>query len=203
VVALEKIENLHVPMVHVDNVAAAMEAVTYLIGQGHERIAHLTGPLDEHLGAARLEGYRQALTNAGLPVDPELIVPADFSLEAGHEKTAALISRGVSFSAIFASSDQMAIGAAGALRENGLRIPEDVSLVGFDDTLIASVFYPPLTTVHQPRREIGRAAMRMMIETLDSPDPADGSIANQLFPASLVIRQSVAAQAPGGRDPKE
>ena len=196
VVALEEIDGLQAPAVRVDNVAAAEDAVAHLIAQGHRRIVHLTGPLDEYLGKARLQGYRQALEKAGLAIDEELIVPGDFSLNAGYDQTAKLLAKGVQFSAIFASSDQMAIGAASALREKGLSIPEDVSLVGFDDTLIASIFYPPLTTVYQPRREIGRAAMAMMIRRLsaEAGDPLaqQDAVLDQQFSTELITRQSVA-----------
>lgn len=192
VVAIEQIEGLRLPTVSVDNLAAASGAVTYLIEQGHRRIVHLTGPLDEYLGQSRLAGYRLAMERAGLPVDEALIMPGDFSLNCGHERIGELLAKDISFSAIFASSDQMAIGAAGALRDRGLRIPEDVSIIGFDDTLIASVFSPPLTTVFQPRREIGRAAMAMMIERLASGEPSGPDLPDQRFATELVIRKSVA-----------
>ncbi len=196
VVALEEIDGLKAPTVRVDNVAAAEGAVAHLIAKGHKRIVHLTGPLNEYLGKARLQGYRQALQKAGLPVDESLVMPGDFSLNAGYDQTARLLADGVQFSAIFASSDQMAIGAASALREKGLSIPEDVSLVGFDDTLIASIFYPPLTTVHQPRREIGRAAMAMMIRKLSSqaadPLALNEVLEDQQFSTELITRNSVA-----------
>ncbi|MET3599761.1 LacI family DNA-binding transcriptional regulator [Martelella mangrovi] len=199
VVALEQIEHLELPTVRVDNVAAAREAVSYLIDQGHRRIVHLTGPLDEYLGQARLEGYRQALTQAKLPVDEALILPGDFSLNCGYQQMMKLQESGASFSAVFASSDQMAIGAAGALREKGLNIPSDVSLVGFDDTLIASVFYPPLTTVFQPRREIGRAAMALMVETLQSAGDGSDLPSDRLFPTQITVRSSVVSSNGGTR----
>lgn len=192
VVALEEIEGLNLPTVRVDNKAAADAAVTHLIEKGHTRIVHITGPLAEHLGKARLEGYCQALERAGLPIDQDLIVPGDFSLNAGYEQTAVLLERNVAFTAIFASSDQMAIGAASALREKGLNIPDDVSLVGFDDTLIASVFFPPLTTVHQPRREIGRIAMAMMIKKLEPGFSDDESLPDQQLSTQVISRGSVA-----------
>ncbi|WP_319529005.1 LacI family DNA-binding transcriptional regulator [uncultured Cohaesibacter sp.] len=204
IVALEEIEGLKAPTVRVDNVGAAEEAVTHLIHQGHKRIVHLTGPLKEYLGQARLEGYRKALQKAGLPIDEELILPGDFSLNAGHDQMANILAQGKEFSGVFAASDQMAIGAASALREQGYSVPDDISLVGFDDTLVASVFYPPLTTVHQPRREIGRAAMALMIRQLNQAGSLEGKAVtvqqDQQFATQLISRQSVSqfnAERPG------
>lgn len=188
VVALEEIENLQLPMIRVDNVAASREAVRHLIDQGHRRIAHITGPLNEYLGKARLEGYCQALRDAGIAFDPDLILPGDFSLVVGRDLVERTLERGVSFTGIFAASDQMAIGATTALRRRGLDVPADVSVIGFDDTLMASMFDPPLTTVYQPRREIGRAAMSLMIDRLTQTRP----LPDQCFPTELVVRASTA-----------
>ncbi|MFD2174729.1 LacI family DNA-binding transcriptional regulator [Rhodobacter lacus] len=186
VVASEAIRTIDVPTVKVDNVAAARAAVEHLIALGHRQICHIAGPLDEYLGEARLEGYRAALAAAGIGDDPGLVLAGDFSLGAGHDLVADLIARGGTFSAIFAASDQMAIGAITALRQRGLRVPEDISVVGFDDTLIASMVDPALTTIHQPRRDIGFAAMTMMIERLSGVvTPTD-----RVFPTELIVRNS-------------
>ncbi|SON55278.1 HTH-type transcriptional repressor CytR [Hartmannibacter diazotrophicus] len=186
VVALEAIENLELPTVRVDNVAAARKAVRHLVDLGHRRIAHITGPLDEYLGKARLEGYRRALEEAGIAFDPDLVLAGDFSLVVGHNQTERLLDRRIPFTAIFAASDQMAIGAVTALRSRSLTIPDNVSVVGFDDTLMASMIDPALTTIHQPRREIGRAAMGLMIERLTKA----GTPADRCFPTELVVRGS-------------
>ncbi|PTV96084.1 LacI family transcriptional regulator [Rhodobacter aestuarii] len=190
VVASEAIQEMDLPTVKVDNVAAAQGAVEYLIASGHHRIIHLAGPVDDYLGTARLEGYRAALEAAGIAYDPGLVLSGDFSLVAGRDLIDGLLVRGAEFSAIFAASDQMAIGAITALRQHGLQVPKDVSVIGFDDTLIASMVDPALTTVHQPRRDIGFAAMQMMIARLNGTmTPPD-----QIFPTELVVRGSTRAR---------
>ncbi|WP_205028179.1 LacI family DNA-binding transcriptional regulator [Oleisolibacter albus] len=190
VVALEAIAGLDLPTVRVDNAAAAFEAVTHLLQLGHRRIVHITGPLGEHLGTARLEGYRRALEQAGIAYDPDLVVEGDFSLSAGRALTLGLLDRGRRFTALFAASDQMALGAIGALKSHGIQVPRDVSVVGFDDTLVAGMLDPPLTTIHQPRREIGQAAMALMIRQLKKSRSAP--VPQHCFPTRLVIRSSTA-----------
>ncbi|GHC70365.1 LacI family DNA-binding transcriptional regulator [Limoniibacter endophyticus] len=189
VMASETFEGLDLPSVKVNNVAAAKGAVAHLIAQGHHAIVHLAGPLPEQLASDRLAGYRTALAEAGISFDPSLVEAGDYSIEAGRQGIEALFARGKTFSAVFASSDQMAIGAIAALRSRGLSVPQDISVIGFDDILFANAFEPPLSTVRQPRRELGRHAMRMMIELLSgNTRPAD-----VLLPTELILRGSVAS----------
>lgn len=191
VVASETIPGLDLPTVKVDNVAASRAAVRHLIEAGHREIAHLAGPLPESLGSERLEGYRQALSEAGIEDRPERVAEGDYSIEAGREGVRRLIAGGASFTAIFAASDQMAIGAIAELRLNGLSVPGDVSVIGFDDIIFANAFEPPLTTVRQPRLEMGRAAMALMVDCLNGRPPAHPVE----LPTELVIRGSVAPRA--------
>ncbi len=192
VIASETVTGINLPMVKVDNLKASADAVRYLIAQGHREIAHLAGPLPESLAGERLAGYRQALTEAGLFVSDDRIVAGDYSIEAGRNSVRQLLSTSTPFTAIFAASDQMAIGAIGELRQHGLSVPKDVSVVGFDDIIFANAFDPPLTTVRQPRREMGRRAMELMIERLDG----GRSQAIIELETELVIRGSVAPREP-------
>lgn len=180
------------PLVRIDNAAAAETAVSYLVGLGHRRIAHVSGPIPEVMSAARADGWRRALEAAGEAVDPALMVWGDFSLDAGRRAVDHLLDAGVRFTALFAANDEMAAGALNALRARGRRVPEDVSVVGFDDTVFATAVDPPLTTIRQPKREIGAAAMRLMVQRL-----AEGPRfrAEVVVPTELVIRRS--ASPPG------
>ena len=189
VVASEALPDVDLPTVRIDNVAAAREAVHYLVAQGHRHIAHIGGMFPDYLGQERRKGYELALEDAGIVVDPELIVAGDFSITAGRDAACRLLDRGAHFTAIFASSDQMAIGAIGALRQHGLSVPADVSVIGFDDIILAEAFEPPLTTVRQPRLEMGRKAMQLMIGRLERQEVASV----HEFKTRLVVRSSVAA----------
>ncbi|WP_159718693.1 LacI family DNA-binding transcriptional regulator [Geminicoccus flavidas] len=176
VVALEFIPEADLPTVTIDNQAAAKQAVDHLVGLGHRRIAHLTGPTPEVMSLGRHEGYLSGLAAAGIEPDPDLIVRGDFHLASGRAGVVELLARGVDFTAIFASSDAMAVGAINELRARGQRVPEDVSVVGFDDSIFAEACDPPLTTVRQHRREIGGRAMELMIEILSGRKPQRSSI---------------------------
>jgi LacI family transcriptional regulator len=175
-----------VTSVDVDNTAAARGAVEHLIGLGHRRIACITNaPIVYTAANARLEGYRQALAAAGIEADPELIEEADFDAASGHAAMARLLAR-TSFDAAFVASDVVALGAIGALREAGLRVPGDVSIVGFDDIALAAYFDPPLTTVRLPAFELGQAAGRALLERIAEPAMAHRT----LLPTELIVRAS-------------
>lgn len=166
VIASEAFPGLDLPTVKVDNAQASRQAIAYLVDEGHRRIVHLAGPLPEQLALERLEGYRMGLREAGISYNDKLVVPGDYSIEAGRSAVRRLREAGAEFSAIFAASDQMAIGAISELRRLGQKVPEDISVIGFDDIILADAVDPPLTTIRQPRREIGRQAMSMMIAQL-------------------------------------
>ncbi|CAH1652708.1 MULTISPECIES: LacI family DNA-binding transcriptional regulator [unclassified Chelatococcus] len=188
VIALETFPDVALPTVKIDNVAASREAVNHLIGLGHRRIAHITGPMPERLALDRLAGYRAALSEHGIAEDDALVINGDFSLAAGRRAVRQLFEAGTAFTALFAASDQMAVGAISELRARGLHVPADISVVGFDDIVLADAFEPPLTTVHQPRFEIGRQAMAQMIAMLsDAPPVATPDI---LMETRLIIRGS-------------
>ena len=164
-------------------------ATEHLVALGHERIAHLAGPLHLDVARQRLAGHHDALEAAGLPVDPELVVEATFSEDAGREAVAALLARRARFTAVFAGNDLMAIGALRGLDDAGLRVPRDVSVVGFDDIHLASYVRPGLTTVRQETYELGRLAVETLLElsTGDAVDPLE-----RVLPTTLVRRGTTA-----------
>lgn len=188
--------DLPYPSVQVDNVGAAREATDHLIALGHRRIAFVAGPLVSHTVQDRLAGYRAALRDAGLPVDDRLVREGDFQEASGYAAGSALIAEGTGPeqvpSAIVAANDRMALGAMAALADRGLRVPEDVSVVGFDDVSIASYVRPALTTVAIPSYRIGHAAMTMLVEAEDPP--MDGQ--PQLLPTTLILRDTCAPPPP-------
>jgi LacI family transcriptional regulator len=168
-----------------DNRAGARLAVQHLIDQGHRRIAFMAGDMAHHDATERLEGYRDALERAGIAPNPQLIVQGDFTEPGGMQATARLLQREASFSALFASNDQMAIGAILSLHRAGLRVPDDVSVIGFDDVQAARYMLPPISTVHMSIFDIGRLAAEAMLSLLQGAMPAVAAPA-----PALVVRES-------------
>ena len=195
VIASETVPGLALPTVKVDNRAASKNAMRHLIEAGHQRIVHLAGPVPESLAQERFDGYRAALTEAGIAYADELVVTGDYSIEAGRQAIGSLLEGGIAFTAIFASSDQMAIGAISELRARGVSVPADVSVIGFDDIIFANAFEPPLTTVRQPRQEMGRKAMALMVDRLNGKRTAETIVLD----TELVVRGSVAPCRPPHR----
>jgi len=172
--------------VDVDNVAGARMAVEHLLRLGHERVATITGPLNMFAAQDRLEGYQQALAARGIPVDEDLIAEGDFTERGGRAAMQRLLLRRPT--AIFAASDMMAVGAIKVLREAGLRVPEDVAVVGFDDIPLASMVEPPLTTVRQPIEQTGGMAVELLVSLLENPE--EETVHRVVLPTELVIRAS-------------
>lgn len=178
-----------VSWVKCDDREGGFRATDYLINLGHTVIATLTGPDNEECAVDRLAGYRQALVQAGLEFDPTLTASGDWSATSGYRAARQLLISGQPFSAIFAQNDCIAVGAIRALREAGRRVPDDVSVVGFDDVPLAPYLNPPLTTLRQPFEESGRRAARLLIEIVQNPGhPPEGV----LLHAHLVERASCA-----------
>ncbi|MEU1849871.1 LacI family DNA-binding transcriptional regulator [Streptomyces sp. NPDC019990] len=151
------------PSVDSDNYGGARQAVEHLLSRGRRRIAHITGRLDVYGAQRRVDGYRDALSDAGHKVDEALIEEGDFTEEGGQRAMRALLQRHPGLDAIFAGSDVTAAGARQALREAGRRIPDDVALVGYDDSAIARHLDPPLTSVRQPIEEMGRRMIDLLL----------------------------------------
>jgi DNA-binding LacI/PurR family transcriptional regulator len=183
---------LAVASVDVDNVAGARGAVEHLISLGHRRIACITNaPVVYTAAQERLDGYRQAMAAAGLEAPEALICEASFDAPSGHAAMAQLLAREIDFDAVFVASDVVALGAIGALRDAGRRVPEDVSVVGFDDIPLAAYFDPPLTTVRLPAFELGQAAGRALLDRI-----SNGSVVSRtLLATELIVRASTAPPA--------
>ncbi len=173
-----------VSFVDADNVAGARMAVEYLIRRGHTRIATITGPMDMAAAQDRLEGYRQALRARGLPLDRRYIVEGDFTQEGGRAAMQQLLGLQPRPTAVFAASDAMAMGALKAAREAGLRVPGEVTVVGFDDIPQAAYLEPPLTTVRQPIVRMGALAVQLLVEQVERGAQPQRVV----LPVELVVR---------------
>jgi LacI family transcriptional regulator len=165
-----------------DNREGARQATQHLIDLGHRRIAFINGDVDHPDAVERQQGYRQALEAAGLKPDPALLLPGNFTEHSGLLAVERLLDARTRFSAVFAANDQMAFGAALGLHQRGKRVPDDVSLVGFDDVAGALYMVPPLTTVHNPIQEIGQLAAAAMLSLLAGERPQLEVPAPQLIP---------------------
>jgi LacI family repressor for deo operon, udp, cdd, tsx, nupC, and nupG len=196
VMANEFAPELELPTVHIDNLTAAFNAVSYLYGLGHRRIACIAGPEGMPLCHFRLQGYIQALHRHNLTVDPCYIVRGDFSLEAGEKAMTQLLAQPQPPDAVFCHSDVMALGALSLIKRRGLRVPQDISLMGFDNISLSQFCDPPLSTVAQPRFEIGRQAIMLLLDQLQGLTVNPGS---RLLDCELMIRGSTRAPAPENR----
>jgi len=176
--------------VDVDNEGAAREAVAHLLGRGHRSIAMVTGPADWPAVQHRIKGYEAAHQEWGATATAGLVEHAvDWSPMSGQAATARLLARGGTFSALFAHSDLLALGAVRELRGHGLHVPRDVSVVGFDDVEVAAFVDPPLTTVRQPMHEVGALAASLVIG--EGTQRVRGRRRSHLLPATVVARESV------------
>lgn len=171
------------------NFRGAYDATTYLIGLGHRRIAYIIGSPDMQTSLDRLAGYRAALADAGLSEDPDLIFPGDFFRPQGYAAAKHFLGLEQPPTAIFAANDLSAFGVMDGVLQHGLRVPEDISLIGFDDILEAEHVHPGLTTVRQPLEDMGRTAARLLFRRLNNPDLPGERVE---MPTELVIRESCA-----------
>jgi LacI family repressor for deo operon, udp, cdd, tsx, nupC, and nupG len=188
VAACEAIPGADIPQIEVDNRAAACRMTQHLASLGHRSIAYVSGPASNILERERFQGFKDGLERAGLMFDPALVIPGDYTIESGVRAGQDLVARSSRPTAVFCTSDEMAIGLMRTLFSAGLRVPEDISVAGFDDIEFAAVAEPPLTTIHQPRRELGQAAASALIDLLQGrPSPKRIRLETE-----LVIRDSVA-----------
>ncbi len=191
VAVARKLNSMPENCIYLKNYEAAYRATQYLLEMGHRDIAHITAavPYLDSVDdiAQRFRGYRQALLDAGLEPDPRLIVEGTLLQQSGVLAVEMLLSRGRPFSAIFAANDQTAFGARLALYRRGIRVPQDVSLVGFDDEASAAYMVPPLTTVRQPSVQMGQEAAKAMLAMLAGREPV-----LPVFEGELIVRESVA-----------
>jgi LacI family transcriptional regulator len=189
-VSLDYLENRSVDQVYVDNRAAGREMVDYLLTLGHRRIAMIThAPVYFSASKMRLQGYYDALEARRVPVPEGMVVYGDFSEESGYQGMRALLGRGEAPTAVFAGNDVVAYGAMTAIKEANLSIPDDISLVGFDDDYLSRYLNPPLTTMALPAAGMGSAAAALLVDRLDR---AQGSMKPQshVLPTHISIRSS-------------
>ncbi len=174
------------PAVHADDFGGALAATRHLLGLGHRRLAVISSVPRPYALDERLRGIRAGLAEAGLALDSDLLVSGDFSLASGETAAAALLDRPDPPTAIFALNDRMAAGAMRAASTRGLRVPDDLSVVGFDDIALASLLSPALTTVRQPGYRLGEAAAATLFGLLSGQSPASPAV----IPTELIVRGS-------------
>ena len=185
-VVARQLENSRHYCVWTDNMDGGYQATRHLVERGHRRIAIIRG-LDHHFDTKdRYTGYCKALSEAEIPFDADLVLDGDFSGESGSACVEKLIQQGTKFSAVFAMNDMMAFGARLALSRHNISVPEQVSIIGFDDQMESAFMPPPLTTVRQPAREMGRSAAAAVLAMIDGED-----VESLRVQAELVERESV------------
>lgn len=174
-----------VPFADSDNFGGAVQATTHLISSGCQHLVTITGDVDASAGRQRLEGFKQAISQHGLSVDKKLIVRGDYSFESGRSAMSKLLIAGSKIDGVFAANDLMALGAMAEIREFGLRVPEDIRVVGFDDSVMSMASVPTLTTVRQDIEGLGEAVAELMINQLQS-----NAVTPKILPTTLVARDS-------------
>lgn len=194
VLACEWVPGLVAPRVKIDNREAAAMAVNHLADLGHRRIGHVAGPPGNVLTEARQAGWQEACIARGLTPDPALLYPGDFGLDSGQRAARLWLDQPKDSrpTAVFLASDEMACGFIGEVLRHGIRVPQDLSVVGFDDIELVAHIAPPLTTIRQPRNQLGRIAAERLLARLEGRvDDSD-----TVLPVELVLRGSTAP--PGG-----
>jgi len=194
VIVSRDIRGIDITAVLPDDFYGAYLATAHLADLGHTRIAHIAGPWKSSVTEDRIAGYKAALSERGLSTDEKLIVTGPFDMSGGYEGGRRFLERDDPPTAIFAANDLIAIGVLGYTREKGLRVPEDIALVGFDDIEVARYLEVPLTTVAQPAREIGNRAGELLYEALNSP--SESPFSRVIMRPTIVIRESSGAVQP-------
>lgn len=173
-------------IVNADNQQGAYQATKYLLAKQHTRIVHLTGGTSKYSAKARLAGYQQAMHEAQIPIRPEWIVASEFVEASGYLATKQLFQQQVVFTAIFASNDKIAFGAMKAIQEQGLRVPEDISVIGFDNIESAKYSHPPLTSINMELGKMAELATQALVQAIE----AGYIVKNSVVPVTLVERTS-------------
>lgn len=194
VFSCEWVHGMALPSVRSDNIAGAQLAIRHLYELGHRKIAHVTGPQGNVLTRMRREGMMQERERLGLPIQPEWIIRGDFSLRSGVEAAQKILAMADRPTAVFCASDEVALGLISTMEKAGVRVPQDLSVVGFDDIDIAAFAIPALTTIRQDRHKLGRSAARLLQSMLDRPagkSPTEPGFV-ELLGVELIVRESTA-----------
>ncbi|SDM29902.1 LacI family DNA-binding transcriptional regulator [Halarsenatibacter silvermanii] len=186
-----KIPDSRYPAVMVDNKKSAYKAVQFLIDEGYKRIAHITGDLQTVPGRERKNGYRKAILANNFSFNQDMIFEGDFSKRAGYDALKKITEKGSLPEAIFAANDMMAIGVLEACRQKGIKVPEDIVLVGHDNISISNLVYPALTTMAQPKYKLGRKASELLIELIEIKQEKGSLDRDNLFNDQILETQLV------------
>lgn len=187
VLACEYMDSLAIPTVSIDNISSARDITEHLISEGHIRIGHITGPFEIVLSRDRLTGFKQAMLSHNIKIPANYIQEGEISTESGYKQMVRLLSLQQPPTAVFVFNDEMAFGAMKAAKDLGKKIPEDVAIVGFDNLELGKYMDPALTSMHQPKHEIGEAAMRLMLKQLKGEQITKRKI---VLDNELIIRES-------------
>ncbi|MCW9732186.1 substrate-binding domain-containing protein [Avibacterium sp. 20-15] len=179
---------LNADKIYENSELGAYLATQYLIQQGHREIAIITGNLQKSLAQNRLQGYKKALQEAQLPLNPEWIIESHFDFEGGVIGMKKLLQAKKRPSAVFACSDTIAVGVYQVAWQQGLNIPQDLSVIGYDDIMLAQYLSPPLSTIHQPKAELGKLAVETLLKRIKTPEKPYQSL---LLEPKLVVRESI------------
>lgn len=177
-----------VPYIYTENEEPTCNMVKYIIDKGHKKIAFISGPLEYITAKDRLNGYKRALKEKDINLDPSLIKYEAYTMEGGEVATEALLKEKKEFTAIACANDLIAIGALKTLRKHNIKVPEEVSITGFDNIDITDVTYPRITTVHQPKYEIGQMAVKTLIDLIDKEKINNRGM---VLKSSIIERDSV------------
>lgn len=188
VFACEWVDGYAFPSIQSDNAEGARLAIRHLAELGHRKIAHITGPHGNVLTGVRRQGMMEERARLGLPARADWVIRGDFSLQSGHDAAAKIIAMEDRPTAVFCAADMVAFGLMAGLQAGGLRVPEDISVVGFDDIDMSEYYVPALTTIRQDRVRLGRTAAARLLERLSGPAMAPP--VEELLPVELVVRAS-------------
>ncbi|MBB6450887.1 LacI family repressor for deo operon, udp, cdd, tsx, nupC, and nupG [Geomicrobium halophilum] len=187
VLACEYMEHSNIPSVSIDNISSARKVSNHFFQLGHKKVAHISGPMEVVLSRDRLRGYKQSVLENRQEINSLFIQEGDFSYESGYQLMEKLLALESPPSAVFAANDEMAIGAINAIKHYKLRVPEDISVAGFDDIKMSRIFAPPLTTISQPALEIGEKAMKLLLDIMGGEEVTKRHI---VLNDQLIIRDS-------------
>jgi len=180
-------KNIEVDAIYNDEVKGGFLATEYLIKKGHKRIALIDGFLYKSPAKGRLEGYKKALNKYRISLDESLISVGDINIEDGYERTKQMLEKNLDFTAIFAYNDMMAFGAMQAIKEKGLRIPEDIGLIGYDDILFSSLISPALTTIRLKKQELGVKSVKLLFSRINGNRKKTKKV---MLGVELVVRET-------------